>query len=66
MSEISEQGSILMPTLTEDRLINKAAKADSDAQPLTQKQLNSMVPNAKLAGKASSDQNETTRHSRKA
>ena len=33
-----------MPTLQEDKVINAAAKADPDAQPLTPKQLKAMVP----------------------
>ena len=33
-----------MPTVEEDRAIRKAAKADPDAQPLTDAQLRAMVP----------------------
>ncbi len=44
MSKISKRPSVVMPTLREDRAIRAAAKADPDAQPLTQKQLNSMTP----------------------
>ena len=44
MSKVSKRPSIVMPTTREDRAINAAAKADPDAQPLTPKQLNAMVP----------------------
>lgn len=40
-----------MPTLAEDKIINKAAKADPDAQPLTPKQLKEMVPIRALRGR---------------
>lgn len=40
-----------MPTLAEDRAITAAAKADPDAQPLTPKQLRSMVPMRALRGR---------------
>lgn len=42
---------IKMPTRDEDRAIIAAAKADPDAQPLTPKQLKSMVPMRKLRGR---------------
>ena len=54
MSKVSKRLAIKMPTLKEDRAINAAAKADPDAQPLTDKQLKSMVPlrgRPKLANK---------------
>ena len=54
MSRISKQSSIVMPTLEEDRAINSAAKADPDAQPLTVKQMKSMVPMRLLRGRPKS------------
>jgi uncharacterized protein (DUF4415 family) len=44
-----------MPTSVEDRAITKAAKADPDAQPLTLKQLKSMVPVRALRGRPKSE-----------
>ena len=44
MSKISKRPSVVMPTLQEDKVITAAAKADLDAQPLTPKQLKSMLP----------------------
>jgi len=43
-----------MPTLKEDKLITAAAKADPDAQPLTPKQLKSMVPMRAMRGRPKS------------
>jgi len=43
-----------MPTVLQDRAINAAAKADPDAQPLTAKQLKSMVPMRALRGRPKS------------
>lgn len=40
-----------MPTVAEDKVITAAAKADPDAQPLTPKQLKSMVPARALRGR---------------
>ena len=40
-----------MPTVAQDRAINAAAKADPDAQPLTPKQLKSMLPMRALRGR---------------
>ncbi len=40
-----------MPGLREDKAINAAAKADPDAQPLTPKQLKSMIPMRALRGR---------------
>ena len=54
MSKISKQSSIVMPTLAEDKAITAAAKADPDAQPLTPKQLRSMVPMRSLRGRPKS------------
>jgi hypothetical protein len=55
MSKISERPSIVMPTLQEDKAITAAAKADPDAQPLTPKQLKSMIPMRALRGRTKSD-----------
>jgi uncharacterized protein (DUF4415 family) len=43
-----------MPTAQEDKAITAAAKADPDAQPLTPKQLKSMVPMRALRGRPKS------------
>jgi len=40
-----------MPTAEEDQAITAAAKSDPDAQPLTPKQLRSMVPMQALRGR---------------
>lgn len=40
-----------MPTVEEDRAITAAAKSDPDAQPLTWKQLETMVPIRALRGR---------------
>ena len=44
----------MMPTLAEDRAITAAAKADPDAQPLTPKQMKSMVSMRALRGRPKS------------
>lgn len=44
-----------MPTLQEDKVITAAAKADPDAQPLTPKQLKTMVPIRALRGRPKSE-----------
>ena len=54
MSKVSRQPSVVMPTVLQDRAINAAAKADPDAQPLTAKQLKSMVPMRALRGRPKS------------
>ena len=41
----------MVPTPKEDKTITAAAKADPDAQPLTPKQLKSMVPMRVLRGR---------------
>jgi uncharacterized protein (DUF4415 family) len=46
---------VRMPTSVEDRAITKAAKAGPDAQPLTPKQLKSMVPVRALRGRPKSE-----------
>ena len=52
MSKTSKRSKIQMPTLAEDRRIRAAAKGDPDAQPLSGKQLKTMVP---LRGRPRSD-----------
>lgn len=44
MSAKSRKPTIRMPTAAEDRAIRAAAKADRDAQPLSDAQLKAMVP----------------------
>jgi uncharacterized protein (DUF4415 family) len=51
MSKVSKRPSVVMPSLQQDRAITAAAKADPDAQPLTSKQLKSMVPLRALRGR---------------
>ena len=54
MSKISKRPSIVMPSLAEDGAITAAAKADPDAQPLTARQMKSMVPMRTLRGRPKS------------
>ena len=54
MSKITKQASVVMPSVREDKAITAAAKADPDAQPLTPKQLKSMVPMRALRGRPKS------------
>ena len=54
MSKVSRRPSVVMPTTEEDKAITAAAKADPDAQPLTPKQLKSMVPLRALRGRPKS------------
>jgi uncharacterized protein (DUF4415 family) len=55
MPRISKHPSVVMPTLQEDKAITAAAKADPDAQPLSPKQLKSMVPIRALRGRPKSE-----------
>ncbi|MGO8755947.1 MAG: BrnA antitoxin family protein [Gallionellaceae bacterium] len=55
MSKVSKRPSVVMPTSQEDKTITAAAKADPDAQPLTPKQLKSMVPMRALRGRPKSE-----------
>jgi uncharacterized protein (DUF4415 family) len=55
MSKQSKRVSIAMPTVTENRAITAAAKADADAQPLTPKQLKEMIPMRALRGRPKSE-----------
>ena len=54
MSNTSKKPAIRMPSVVEDRAITAAAKADPDAQPLTPRQLNAMVPLRALRGRPKS------------
>ena len=54
MSKISKRTSIVMPTSKEDKAITAAARSDPYAQPLTPKQLKSMVPMRALRGRPKS------------
>ena len=54
MSKMPKRASVVMPTVQEDKAITAAAKADPDAQPLTPKQLKSMVPMRALRGRPKS------------
>jgi uncharacterized protein (DUF4415 family) len=46
---------VVLPTVAEDKVITAAAKADPDAQPLTPKQLQNMVPIRALRGRPASE-----------
>ncbi len=54
MSKVSKWPSVVMPTTEQDKAITAAAKADPDAQPLTPKQLKSMIPLRALRGRPKS------------
>ncbi len=51
MSAPSESPRVVMPTLEEDARITAAAESDPDALPLTQAQLDQMVPMRALRGR---------------
>jgi uncharacterized protein (DUF4415 family) len=51
MSKQVKKIQIRIPSVAEDRKITSAAKADPDAQPLTARQLASMVPARALRGR---------------
>lgn len=55
MSKVFKRPSVAMPTAEEDRVITAAARNDRDAQPLTPKQLKSMVPIRALRGRPKSE-----------
>jgi len=55
MSKTSRRSKITAPTAAEDQRIRAAAKADPDAQPLSAKQLKSMVPLRALRGRPRSE-----------
>jgi len=54
MSKVIKRPAVVMPTVAEDKVINAAAKADPDAQPLMPKQLQAMVPLKALRGRPKS------------
>lgn len=54
MSNVRKRPAIAMPTVAEDKAITSAAKSDPDAQPLTAKQLKSMIPMRALRGRPKS------------
>lgn len=55
MLKISKRPAILMPTVDKDKAITTAARSDPDAQALTPKQLNSMIPIQALRDRAKSE-----------
>lgn len=55
MSKIARRPAVRMPTVEEDRAITAAAKSDPDAQPLTPRQLDAMVPLKALRGRPKSE-----------
>src|SRR5438132_598697 len=55
MSKPLKRSMIAIPTRKEDRAITAAAKSDPDAQPLTSKQLKSMIPLRSLRGRPKSE-----------
>lgn len=66
MSKTPKRPRIVLPTEAEDEAIQAAALADPDAQPLTDAQLQSMVPLKSLRGRPKSErpkQSVTIRYS---
>lgn len=55
MSKVSKRPALVLPTMEEDKAIAAAAKADPDAQPLTPKQLQAMVPMKAGRGRSKSE-----------
>ena len=55
MSKVSKRPTVVMPTVAEDKAITAAAKADPDAQPLTPRQLQAMVPLKAVRGRPKSE-----------
>ena len=55
MSKTSKRPTVLMPSVEEHKAIAAAARSDPDAQPLTPKQLESMVPPRSLRGRPKSE-----------
>ena len=55
MSKVTKRLAVVMPTVAEDKEITAAAKADPDAQPLTPKQLQAMVPLKSMRGRPKSE-----------
>jgi len=54
MSKKQKKACVLIPTPEEDQAINTAALSDPDAQPLTDEQLQAMVPLRLLSGRLKS------------
>ncbi len=54
MSKASKRPAIRLPSLEEDAAIVAAARADPDAQPLTDEQLRAMVPMRAVRGRPKS------------
>lgn len=54
-SKVTKRPTLVMPTVAEDRAITAAAKADPDAQPLTPRQLQAMVPLKAVRGRPKSE-----------
>ncbi|MBU1360684.1 MAG: BrnA antitoxin family protein [Gammaproteobacteria bacterium] len=55
MSKATKRPAVVMPTVAEDRAISAAARADPDAQPLTPRQLQAMVPLKAVRGRPRSE-----------
>lgn len=55
MSKVTKRPTVVIPTEAEDKAITAAAKADPDAQPLTPKQLQAMVPLKAVRGRPRSE-----------
>ncbi len=55
MSKTTPKRVLIMPTEAENRKIRRAAKADPDAQPLTDEQLSTMVPLKAVRGRPKSE-----------
>jgi len=55
MSRVSKRPTVSMPTVEEDKAITAAAKSDPDAQPLTPRQLQAMIPMRALRGRPKSE-----------
>ena len=55
MSKLSKRPVVAMPTVAQDKAITAAAKADPDAQPLTPRQLQAMVPMKAARGRPPSE-----------
>jgi uncharacterized protein (DUF4415 family) len=58
MLTTAKKTKIVMPTEREDAAITAAAMADPDAQPLSAKQLKTMVPMRSLRGRPKSNNNK--------
>ncbi len=54
MSKVSKRPAIKVPSVEEDEALTRAAKSDPDTQPLTDAQLESMVPLRSVRGRPKS------------